>query len=165
MATYTSIEQYRADLNKKMVAMRRAGIKSCGQAASYMQMYAKKLAPRSSGQTIDGIRKRPSKEGYVVVSTVPGPFMQNFFANQTAPYRTLNFGPRGGGYAYAPNQTVVYGLPALARNGRLINWTASGGDGNKGRFFHRATLRTRKYFPQVAVQNNRRALRTGFGGV
>lgn len=159
MATFTSIQQYRQVMDSRMKAMRKNGIKSASQAASYMMTYAKKLAPRHSGDTIRGISKRPRKEGYVVVSEVPGRFKQNLFANQTSPYRTLHFRAKGGKNYYAPNQTVVYGGAALSRGGKQIKWTGT------PRFFHLATLRTRKYFRKVAVMNNRRALQTGFGGV
>ena len=159
MAVYRSVEAYKQSLNKRAQAVQKAGIKSASQAASRMVLEAKRLAPVYSGATIRGIKKRPKKEGYVVTSTVPGAFKQNLFANQTAPYRTLHFGPRGGGRVYGPNQTVVYGGAAMSRNGNQIRWSGT------PRFFHLATLRTRKYYRQVAVQNNRRALQTGFGGV
>ena len=161
MAFRYTLEQYRAVLGKRMKALRDAGIKSSMQAASYMVIQAKRLAPRYTGATIAGIIKRKHGKGYMVISSVPGSFKQNLFANQTAPYRTIHY-PKG---AWIPPSkswngkwTMIAPPGTVARYGESPNWNWTA----KPRFFHFAALRTRPYFRDIARKNTRKALRTTF---
>ena len=161
MPTFRSIQEYRQTINNRIKKLNKQNITTSKQAAKLMVQYAKKFAPRSSGQTISGIRKRKRKGSWVVESKVPGNFKQNLFANMKVPFRTLNFGAKGGGRAYAPNQKVRYGQPAKSRSGKQIRWTAHGAAKKIG-FFNLAALRTRPKFRKFAVDNTRKILRAKF---
>lgn len=138
--------------------MRKQAVKSASEAADYMVVQAKGMAPRKSGETIRGIRKRPRKKGYVVESTVPGRFKQNLFANQTAPFRTINY-PKGAwigpskSYTGRWNMIAAPGTKAVYGQSPNWNWTGT------PRFFHLATLRTRSKFLQITRRNTLKALR------
>lgn len=121
--------------------------------ARYMLLTAKRLAPRHTGETIRGITKKEVKKGFEVVSKVNGPFLQNFFANQIAPYRTLNFKAKGGKFYYASNQKVVYGGTALTWTDKQITWTGT------ARFWHFALLKTQDIFGKLHRSNLKKALR------
>jgi len=123
------------------------------QAAKLMQAHAKRNAPRKTGETIRGIKRRKAKNGWVVESHVRGRFKQNLFANQTAPYRTLRFKKSSKQPFFATPQTVVYGRSATTPSGKSVRWTG------KARFWHFAALRTKKVYRQQATKNTRKALR------
>lgn len=153
MGTYT-LQGYRKELSNKIKRLRKSGDKSSFTASKYMVAQAKRLAPRKTGQTISGIRKRKRKSGqWTVESWVPGTFKQNMFANQTAPYRTLNYSEQSIQPFYAIPQKVVYGKGAISPSGNQIRWTGT------PRFFHFAWLRTRDYFRKVTNVNTKKALR------
>jgi len=124
------------------------------RAAKRMQSIAKKLAPRGTGETIRGIRRRKVKNGWVVESLVRGRFKQNLFANRTAPFRTLRF-VKNNRFFRSP-QSVVYGRGGVSSGGNPIRWTGT------PRFWHFASLRMRKKYGRQALKNTRKALRTAF---
>ena len=150
MAVIT-IAQFRKRMQKRIDNLKKVGIKTEDQASRFMMFTAKKLAPRSSGKTIQGIRRKKKGAHYVVESRVPGRFKQNFFANQTAPFRTLRF--TKGNKAYAFPQKVVYGKPAISSSGNAIQWTGT------PRFFHFAFLRARPFMKTMAKRNTSKAVR------
>lgn len=153
MPIYKSLKEYRIAWNKRAKALKRSSIKSTKQAANLMVAEAKKRAPRSTGETISGIRKRKQKRGYIAESWVPGRFKQNLFANRKAPYRTLNFRKGSNSKYYANNQKVRYGDNAITPSGKQIRWTA------KPFFWNRSAHVVKKKFIKFATNNTRKALR------
>lgn len=143
MGTYT-LEQYR-----KVIKNRRAKLGKIDtpmKAAKYMQDTAKMLAPRYTGETINGIRARKvGKTNYQVESVVSPKgktgFRQNLWANQTAPYRTPRmWWNKKKPTLYGSGSHKVTGLP---------------------RFWHFATLRTREKFREITRMKVKDILSTG----
>jgi hypothetical protein len=85
--TYT-IKQYPGILNNRIKSLNKAVRRNPSKAATFLVKKAKQLAPRKTGATIRGIRKRKLKKGYTVESWVPGTFKQNMWANRSDPFRT-----------------------------------------------------------------------------
>ena len=145
MTTYRTVEEAQAAYRAKGRELRKTCPKTSLQAAVYMIAQAQALAPRHTGETQSGIRKRKVGQNYIVESRVNPKgktgFMQNFWANQTAPYRTIH--PR---WARPKGSPVVYG-----DGSHHISGTP--------RFFHLATLRTRAKYVQLARANTQKALR------
>lgn len=152
-------QEFRAIMKAKADAVKQSGKKSSLEAAKFMTFTAKRYAPHSTGDTINGIRYRAKGKGYEVTSSVVGHkgFKQNLFANQTAPFRTIRYTRWNPVYAYP--QTVVYGQHAMSRSGKPIKWTARPRGQYQGRFWHWATLDTQTYFGKVARANLKDALR------
>lgn len=145
----TNIPEYRKTLKRKMELLVKSKDKSSLTAAKYMVLKAKQFAPKYTGETINGIRRRKLKSGqYTVTSTVSPKgdkgFMQNMWANQTFPHRSpkmvWNRGPVG------KPQPTVYGDGSHNVTG-------------KPRFFHFAILETNKRFHKLARVNAVNALR------
>ena len=130
-----------------MRALKKSGSLTTLQGAKLMQRTAKKLAPKKTGETMRGIRRRKNKLGWTVESLVRGRFKQNLFANQTAPFRTLRFIKPN--KFFASPQTVVYGQSATTPGGKSVVWTG------KPRFWHFASLRTRKFVKKISIKNTR----------
>jgi hypothetical protein len=141
MGTYTNIKQYRAVWNKRAKAIHKAADKSSSQAATYMVLKAKAYAPKYTGATMSGIRRRKRKNGeWTVESWVPGPFKQNMWANQTPPFaapRMVWNGKRPTIYGDGSHHTTSVRIP----------------------FFTVAGLETAKKFKQIAFVNTDKALR------
>lgn len=143
MATYT-MDSYQKVWAQRAKAIKRNANKSAFQAARYMMAQAQSMTPRKTGATRAGIRKRKSGNAkYMVTSTVPGPFKQNMWANQTAPFRTIHPWWNNG-------KPTVYGDGSHRITG-------------KPRFFHFATLRTKEKFPKITRANNLKALQVTIG--
>ena len=66
MATFVSIPAYRKELQRKIKELKKDQTRSPAKAASYMVLQAKRRAPRYSGQTIQGIRRKKSGKSYTV---------------------------------------------------------------------------------------------------
>ena len=127
--------------------------------AKIMQTTAKKLAPRKTGETIRGIRRRKAKNGWTVESWVPGRFKQNLFANQTAPFRTVRY-PKG---AWAPPRGGK-GWTMIAPPGTVAVYGQSPGSwrwSGTPRFWHIASLRMKGKYRKLARKNTQKALRVG----
>ncbi len=139
---------------KRMRKLQQVQRKTPREASKLMQRIAKRLAPRKTGETIRGIIRRQIKNGWSVQSWVGGQFKQNLFANRTAPFRTIRYTQKNPFFAVP--QTVVYGRSAKSPSGNPIRWTG------KPRFWHFASLRTRKHYKKQARKNTRKALRTRF---
>ena len=159
MPTFRSIAEYRKTLKLRKKRLSKGGMMAAKQASKIAKRLMLKTAPHSSGQTKSGIRRYKKKQSWIVESGVPGAFKQNLFANMREPYKKLHFGPKGGGMAYAPNQTVMYGRPALSRSGKQIRWTAKG-PARKIGFFNFAALETRKKFPNLSIKIIRKILKS-----
>ena len=151
MATVKSIKDYKKLMDKRVQGLKQAGIKTSADSANLMVKYAKRNAPRKTGATRNGIRRRKSKDGYTVESWVPGTFKQNLFANQTAPFRTLNI-KKFNRYFKAPQQ-VMYGKSAESPTGKPIRWTG------QPRFFLRATEKLIPVWRKRYLANTSKALR------
>jgi len=156
MKVTTNAKKIAKQMTQISKVLRKSGIKTQREAADRVVINAIRLAPKHTGATIRGIRSRKTKNGYIAESTVPGKFKQNIFANQRAPYRTLNFGVRGGSYYYGPTQTVIYGGSAFNRDGEPILWTGT------PRFFDRAVQLVQKKYPRILARNTKTALKTIF---
>jgi len=85
------LQNYRRLWATRLRALKKTGKKTTLIASKYMQGQAKKMAPKKTGETLRGIRRRKVKNGWVVESVVSGRFKQNLFANQSAPFRTIKF--------------------------------------------------------------------------
>lgn len=136
---FNSLKRYRAHLRKQIKGIKKAGVKTGLQAANLLIKIAKFLAPRKTGATIRGIRKRKSREGWTVESWVSGRFKQNLWVNQTSPF----------------------GAPLMVWNNRKPTIYGDGTHRTTGtpRFFHLATMRTRKKYIKLARANTLKALR------
>lgn len=141
MATVRSVKEYQRLMKKRSNMLRKQNIKTASKTATFMQATAIKLAPRYTGQTIRGIKKKKTGKGanYAVESFVPGTFKQNLWANQTAPFRTIR-------PFWNQRRPTVYGDGTHFSSGTP-------------RFFHFATLRARKKFQKLGRQNTRKALK------
>jgi len=143
MGTF-NLQEYR-----KVLATRRKKLQkidSPHKAAKYMELTAKQLAPRYTGETINGIRaRRTNKVNWKVESTVlpkgKTGFRQNLWANQTAPFRS----PR---MYWNKNKPTLYGNGSHNISGLP-------------RFFHFATLRTREKFLKITRESVENILRAG----
>ena len=140
MATYKDLKSYRAGLRRKINAIKKGADRSIKTASKYQVMQAKRLAPRDTGATIRGIRRRKNKKGWAVESWVSGVFKQNMWANQTSPFAA----------------------PLMRWNNRKPTIYGDGTHHITGepRFFDIATKLTRKVFFKTAVAHTRKALRT-----
>lgn len=144
MIRIRNIDGFRSSLLNTAKQIRKAGIKTTRDAANLQVVQAKRLAPYSTGEIIQGIKARPIGRGYRAVSEVSGSFKQNLWANQTAPFRS----PKMYWTKPEPFQKVVYGqYPA--------NWTGT------PRFWDRAYYLVKRQFPKMALRNTKTALRTG----
>ena len=123
MTTFVSVKSYKTYLSKIKKNLVFESNELDKKTASKMRKTIKKLAPQNSGQTKQGIITRKFKKGYRVISSVPGRFKQNLFANRTKPYRTLSFGKKN--RFYKQGQTVTYGKAALSRSGKPIKFTGT----------------------------------------
>lgn len=121
-------------------AIQKSGIKTQNDAANLMMVNAKRLAPHDTGELIQGIQKRSTKNGVRVISTVPGSFKQNLWTNQKAPFRR----PRMYWNDYEP---TVYGDGTHQNTGTP-------------RWFDRAAQIVQKKYPSFAVRNTKDALKT-----
>lgn len=143
MPKFNSIASYKAYNQKRAKALHKAGIKSSSQAASFMKATAKRLAPHYTGETIRGITSKREKDYHIVTSKVSPKgitgFMQNMWANQTAPFRSVRM-------RWGKGKKVIYGDGTHHTSGTP-------------RFFHIATLRTGKEFSKIARKNVKSALR------
>jgi len=134
-----NFEKYRAKLLNVKRSLLRDGIKTPDQAAELLKTEAKRLAPRDSGDTINGIRKRRRQSTVTVESWVPGDFKQNLWTNGTSPHRRpLMKWNKSNPTLYGDGSHEISGTP---------------------RWFHFATLRTRSYFKKIARKNTLKALR------
>lgn len=89
MANFKSLKDYRRSMGARIVALRRAGVRSSREVAEHVKMRAKQLAPRQSGTLRNNIRVRKRAKGHVVESWVPGSFKYNKWVNQEEGYKTL----------------------------------------------------------------------------
>ena len=147
MATFT-MNQYQKVWRKRAIQIKKNGIKSAFQAARYMVAQAKSRAPKKTGETMEGIYKKKSKDGYTVISDVNTEFKQNMWANQTAPFRTLFWKHGNRKFKIKPGTKGLYGVSPTH-----FKWTGH------PRFFHFATLATREMYPKIARKNNLEALK------
>lgn len=138
MATFTSVQQYRQHNNRRIKKLKASSMKTALEAATFMVARTKQLAPVHSGETRRNVRKRRNKNGYLISNYVQGSFKQNLWANRTAPYRSVRMYWNGG-------RPTVYG-----DGSHRITGTP--------RFFHFATLHTRKKLQQLAKRNIRKVL-------
>ena len=99
---------------------------------------AKGMVPKKTGETFSGIKKKKRKEGYEVASKVRRKgktgFMQNFWSNRQAPHRT----PR-----------VFWNRDANGKLQKTLYGDGSHRITGTPRWFHFATLRTRKEFLRI----------------
>jgi len=95
MGTYTSLEQYRKRLDRLSKDLKKVARDSPRDFAKLMVNRQKRAAPRKTGETIRGIKKRMLRSGkqdtnYVVESIVTGKgrtgFRQNMWTNKAKPY-------------------------------------------------------------------------------
>lgn len=148
-------DKFRQSMINASKGLRKAQIRTQKESSALMVVNAKRLAPIFTGETVRGIRRRRiSRKGYRVESTVSGEFKQNLFSNQKSPFRTLQFKSKGGSFYYAPNQTVIYGKTAVNRRGTPIHWSGT------PRWFDRAAQLVQKKYGSFAVRNTNNALRT-----
>ena len=150
MATFVSIPAYRKELQRKIKELKKDQTRSPAKAASYMVLQAKRRAPRYSGQTIQGIRRKKSGKSYTVESWVPGTFKQNLWANQTSPFRTLHYRKGNFRFGIKKGTRAIYG-----KTPSHFNWSGT------PRFFHIATNMTRRKFGEIARKNTQKSLRGG----
>jgi hypothetical protein len=145
MATVRGIKAYKQLMAKRADNLRRAQGRSASQAATFIQATAIKLAPMKTGETIANIRKRKLKSrGHYQVSSGVMPkgrtgFLQNFWANRTAPHRM----PR---MYWNRWQKTLYGDGSHRTTGQPG-------------FFHLAALRGRQKFRNLAIKETRKAFR------
>ena len=146
MAVY-SLKQYRKVLNKRIKAIERNAILTEKQAAKLMVNRSRQLAPRHTGETIRGIRRRKikAKDGsaYQVESRVQGKgvsgFRQNMWTNRTQPHHR----PR---MWWNNNRPTIYGDGSHRTTGTPGWWNI-------------ATNIVVVKFPKMAITNTRKALR------
>jgi len=143
MVIVRSVKQYQRLMSKRVDALRRTSLKTGSQTASFMQATAIKLAPSSSGETVRGIRKTRRGKKYFVTSKVSPKgnrrFRQNMWTNLTFPHRSVRV-------RWGKGRPIVYGDGSHSISGTP-------------RWFHFATLRTRKRFQSLGRKNTREALR------
>ena len=137
-----NLTEFRSQLKTKIRALNKSKIRTSKQAANLVVLHAKRLAPRHSGATINGIiSKKISRFGYRAISEVPGDFKQNLWANQKAPFKKPKM-------RWNKFQPTLYGQgPA--------NYTGT------PRFFDRAVQLVQKKYKKIAVRNTKSALKTG----
>lgn len=157
MGTYTP-DQYQQEWRRRAVELKRQGLKTTQQVAQFLIRSAKGMAPKKTGATRAGLRVRPKKDGHIAESYVPGEFKQNMFANQTAPYRTVDY-PRGAwlppNKSYTGKWLMIAPPGTKAVYGQSPNWKWTG----TPRFFHLATVRASQYNSKIARRNTQKALR------
>lgn len=150
MATYT-LNQYHKVWKARAKRIKTAGIKSSSEAGNFMIASAKGMVPRYTHETLQGIGKEKTKDGYDVVSRVPAKgktgFRQNLWTNQNVPYRTPHM--------YWNTDKDGNPLPTLYGDG---SHKTSG----TPQWFHLATVRTKDEFPKIVRRNTTKALRVGF---
>lgn len=143
MAVVKSIADYRRLMEKRANNLVKAGNRSSLTAASFMVAQAKRMAPRSTGETMRGIRKRKRAKGKWAVESTVSPkgskgFRQNLWANQTSPHAS----PR---MKWNKSRPTRYG----------VGHRTSGVPG----FFNKAAVRTRRQFNRLVRKNTINALR------
>ena len=142
MPTFTSLKQYRNVIGKRLKALKRLGNQSALLAAKRQILQAKKTAPRSTGETIRGMRKRKLKSGIWIAESIVSAkgkgFRQNMWANRTPPHDKPIL-------RWSKGKPVVYGM----------------GHRTTGmpRFWDRATIKTRRAFNRIGRRNTIKALR------
>ena len=143
MANFASIGAYIAFQNRRIRAIKKSGIRTGKMAAQFMVVTARKFAPKDSGATRRGIRKRRISKGWIAESRVKGNkgFKQNMWANKTDPFRRNS-------------RLGVYGT-------RNYNYTARGVAKNQG-FWNVALRQTRRFFNKGMRRNTRKALQGRF---
>src|SRR3990167_6928275 len=136
MGTYRSIKEYQEVMRKRADKLRKIHTNGPSNAATFIQATAIKLAPRHTGETILGIRKYRVKKGHYAIESSVAPkgksgFMQNFWANQSVPFRSVRM-------RWNRFKPTLYGRgPAV--------WTGT------PRFFHLAALRGRGKFRDLKI--------------
>lgn len=138
-----NLTQYRNVLNKRKNRLKREGVRTSNQAAELIKTIAKRLAPRKSGETIRGIRKRKRGNKWIVESWVPGSFKQNLWANRTVPFN---------------RPKVIWNQRRPTRYGDGSHITT----GTPG-FFNIAVKQVRKKFGRLARKNTQKALKVSVG--
>lgn len=146
MATY-NLNEAREVWKARADKIKRVKPQSELQGATFMVLTAKMFAPRVTGETIQGIRKRSVSNGYIVESRVRekvsmltgAKFRQNLWVNQTAPFRSPHM-------QWNKSKATVYGDGSHATTGLP-------------RFWHFATLKTRINFNRLVIINTRKALK------
>lgn len=157
MPTFTSLRQYRKAWKKRIRKIEKGADSASSKSSRLMVAEAKLRAPRKSGATIRGIRRRKTKLGYKVESWVPGMFKQNLFANRQPPFAVLNFTTKSIQPFFAIPQTVVYGNRAISPSGNIIRWTGVVIRGQG--FWTLAFNKVKRKFPKMVIENTRKALR------
>jgi len=140
--TYKSLGAYRAALKKRANLIKKAGDKSLDASTRFMVNTAKRLAPKNTGQTIRGIRRRKNKKDeWYVESWVPGKkgFKQNMWANKTDPFKQ-------------PKMWWNSGKPTRYGDGTHKTTGTPG-------FFSVAAGQTTKHFRKMTIKNTRKALK------
>lgn len=143
MVVFRSIADYRNVMNKRAMAIQRSGDRSSLASARFMVAQAKRLAPRDTGETMQGIKKRRLKSGRWVAESTVRPkgrtkFRQNLWANRTNPHRN-------------PKMVWNKGRPVLYGHGHATSGTP--------RFWDIAAQKTRRLFGRVMNRNTVNALR------
>lgn len=144
MGTYT-LKQYRQVQVNRIKALKRSMNRSSLSAAKFHVLQAKRLAPRLTGETVRGIRKRKlSNARWIsesIVSAKGQGFRQNMWANRSPPYH---------------NPRMVWNRRKPTFYGQGHN--ATGFHQGMG-FFDKATQLTRRQFGRVFRRNTIKAIR------
>lgn len=148
MATFTSIQQYRMVMQKRIEALRRSGDKSAMSATSHQMLEARRMAPVDKGALRANIRRRKLSNGrWSAESWVPGGFKYNFWVNRSPGYERLIYKRANPRFGLNVGDILIYGASP--------NWRWTG----VAQYWSLATQSTRNYFRRIAVQNARKALR------
>lgn len=147
MAVYRSVKAYQKSWAKRAREMLNVKERSSVNSASFMMAKARSLAPRLTGETVSGIKKRKGKEGaWIVESRVRAKgksgFRQNMWANHTAPHDR-------------PRMRWNRGQPTFYGDGSHRTTSKAPNIG----FYNRAALDTRNHFKTGVLANTRKALR------
>jgi hypothetical protein len=145
MLTFRSLQEYRKTLKKRIKNI--VTIQTPRQAAKFLKLKAKQLAPRKTGETIRGIRARKGgneKTSWRVESVVTPKgnqsFMQNFWANRTPPHHE----PR---MRWNQGRPTVYG-DGSHRNTGVPRFFDVAGNLTQKRYFDLTVTRVHKILKQ-----------------
>lgn len=139
----SNIHTLRKNYATRIKKLKKAGIKSQKQAARFMSLTAKKLAPKRTGGIVSGIRVVNRKKHSKVISKVFKTFPYNLWVNESSPYKKIRLMPR-----FRPRgmkKRIQFYYREVAKTGTP-------------KFFTIAAMRTRPKFKKITFDNVHKAL-------
>ena len=139
----SNIKTLQKNYQTRIKKIEKAGIKSQKQAAQYMVLQARLMAPKRSGRLWRGIRSQHSRKYSRVISTVAASMPYNMWVNESSPYKRIrlipHFRPKG------MKKRIMFYYRDVAKTG-------------VPQFFDIAAELTSQKFPKIVLDNVRKAL-------